>query len=245
MTERPILFSGTMVQAILAGRKSVTRRLVTAATSEVDGRGWPQHNWTSLALATARRRGNGDTLLAECQTGCVHKVRARIEAGDRLWVRETWGYEDDTRVRDRGAVVYRANPCRRDAPGVRCEHGPSRWRPSIHMPRWASRLDLDVVSVRPEQLQEITDTDALAEGIAPIWIHRSWKVLCTDGRAYDTWAEPDASEPDVVAFVENAPLDFNSPRSLFRMVWDEINRKRAPWDSNPWVWRIEFQRTQP
>jgi hypothetical protein len=163
--ERPILFSGPMVLALLDGRKTQTRRLVGARgfhafEGDEDNDGWP--------LAPVER------------TGCLARLPATYGApGDRLWVRETWydnapsmTLQERTREPDgsiRG-VEYRAThdcasfedgcPCNPDGDGKRSE-----WRPSIFMPRWASRLTLEVTSVRVEPLQSISERDACAEGM--------------------------------------------------------------------------------
>ena len=90
------------------------------------------------------------------------------------------------------------------------------WRPSIHMPRWASRIDLEVTGVRVERLQEINGNDAVAEGCIP---QPSDCRLCMNGIC-------SAHQP---------------PTGQFAHLWDSLNAKRAPWESNPWVWVIEFE----
>jgi hypothetical protein len=145
MRERPILFSGPMVQAILEGRKTQTRRLVNARgfhdfEGDQDNDGWP--------LAPAK------------STGCLARLPATYgTAGDRLWVRETWGGDILC------GFAYRA-----DHPDWPCfqgdgEQADSPWRPSIHMPKEASRLTLEVTGVRVEPLQSISERDACAEGM--------------------------------------------------------------------------------
>lgn len=165
--ERPILFSGPMVRAILEGRKTQTRRIVK-----------PQPR--------AEMRP-----VFELASGKPQKDSPYGKPGDRLWVRETWGvyhsvkswtdcgYEYDgdfikgplqgktysrTNTSDREGVnefvVYRADGVTEDG---------DTWRPSIHMPRWASRITLEVVSVRVERLQDISNDDAIAEGIDTVW----------------------------------------------------------------------------
>ncbi len=196
--ERPILFSGPMVRAILDGRKTQTRRVVKPQPGGqlFHGMDW---RWYRSALADERE-----------PIRCPYGV-----PGDRLWVRETFALsvvdpdgpppEDDHENYD---VIYRADP---DQPGGGWTDGdgkaiPPPWRPSIHMPRWASRLTLEVVSVRVERLNEISEADARAEGM----------------------------DADVA----------NSPRVWFMATWNAINAKRAPWESNPWVWRVEFRRVE-
>ena len=128
--------------------------------------------------------------------------------GDRLWVRETWA---DVRWMQEpehfpNGVSYRAD-CSADSLKL-AEHYGVRWKPSIHMPRWASRITLEVTEVRAQRLQDITEEDARAEG-----------VNCAVG-----------------GFITTNPVN------AFHGLWDYINGKRAPWDSNPWVWAVTFRR---
>lgn len=136
MKERPILFSGPMVRAILEGRKTQTRRVVKPQPAHIPGIG------TVLNIDTITGRA--------CPYG---------NPGDRLWVRETWAHRrwmlGDASPNP--TTVYRA-----DGEDLK---GCARWRPSIHMPRWASRIALEVVSVRVERLQDISEDDAKAEGV--------------------------------------------------------------------------------
>lgn len=219
MKERPILFKGRLVRAILEGRKTVTRRVVTR-----------QHA-TEAFHAAALNIG----VAAALDTMPDDVRRPYGVAGDRLWVRETW-YDDFGRKpgeahalnvernEDGGVegIEYRAThacaafeagcPCNPDGDGKR-----SVWRPSIFMPRWASRLLLEVASVRVERLRDITEEDARAEGVEPV--DGAWRG---DGDVYP------------------------AARGAFRSLWDSINAARGyGWDANPWVWRIEFARIAP
>lgn len=174
MKEHPILFSGAMVRAILDGRKTQTRRLVGLSSfkpSETPGYAWTFRGRApvrSVAQQLRHPRGcwqdlHHDALLKLCPYGAV---------GTKLWVRETWGlctYTDPTdwcrysvhgltqNLLEHWKVEFRADGDSESA----------LWRPSIHMPRWASRITLEVTEVRVERLQEITERDARAEGIDP------------------------------------------------------------------------------
>lgn len=194
MRERPIIFSAPMVQAILAGRKTVTRRVATY---------WRGEGNRARKLPCDLRPA-----AAACHYGAP---------GGRLWVRETWAaFKADDRPNDL-CVAYRASCGSAGAFDYAMADGSilgakiERWTPSIHMPRWASRITLEIISVRVERLQEITEEDARAEGVAAMMVE----------------CRPDAHEPH---------------RGLFAILWDQINGKRAPWVSNPWVWRVEFRR---
>lgn len=153
MKERPILFSATMVRAILEGRKTQTRRAVKGVVDpdavEVLGDSGEAFMHSNVCASFCDYACGG--ALLKCPYGV---------SGDRLWVRETWGYKSfgDARA---GKPVYLA-----DCDGKRQARS-LRWRPSIHMPRHASRLTLEVVGVRVERLQDISEVDAIAEGIDP------------------------------------------------------------------------------
>lgn len=217
MTDRPILFSAPMVRAILADRKTQTRRVMR--TNHVGYRSflrWDGRPHTRAMMACS----NGDPGRPESSVFCEDN---RIGVpGDRLWVRETWSPWSDVvdcdeaaKLRDARAqmpwacVLYGAD--RAWSNSQPSDNG-GRWRPSIHMPRWASRLTLDVVSVRVERLQAITEEDALAEGVSPA-------PFCKSGR------------PPGLEHVE-----------AYEDLWTAINGKRAPWARNPWVWVVEFTR---
>lgn len=192
MKERPILFSGPMVRAILDGRKTQTRR--------VNRFGVP---------------------------------------GDRLWVRETWAdveplpsrtpAYDGARfaVRPDGSsseLWYRADG-EMGVTSLLFDDGP-RWRPSIHMPRWASRITLEIVDVRVERLHDITEEDARAEGV-------DWASPQPFG---EKWDDDDREDPREVGYGSGSFALDN-----FRRLWSSINGSES-WAANPWVWRVEFRR---
>ena len=232
MTERPILFSGPMVRAILDGRKTQTRRLVKPQ---------PQINTVRYINGVEREHDRWWPISKNDYSGDAVISPYGIP-GDRLWVRETWKYSDWTED-GYPFIGYRADDAR-----VLHEQYPEdwgqrladtwadlsvpenynidnratdrRWRPGIHMPRWACRLVLEVTVVRVERLQAISAKDIIAEGA----------VL----RAHDD----QFGHNPVSAFDGKVYLDL---KSLWAAGWDSINAKRAPWSSNPWVWVIEFR----
>ena len=143
--EHPILFSGPMVRAILDGRKTQTRRVVKPQPDVSEGYG----GCTRLMF----KKRNGEALLNEALNAPSPLLYPLLcpygDVGDRLWVRETWsmgGNGPFFKATDSDGTVHVA------------------WRPSIHMPRWASRLSLEVTGVRVERVEDITEDDALAEG---------------------------------------------------------------------------------
>lgn len=213
MTERPILFKGEMVRAILDGRKTQTRRVVKLTA---DGH-------VQAPSKHLRWYPTDPGAIQACRYG---------QPGDLLWVRETWGavWPADEPVPLRQCEIeYRADlpPGCTDRPGEwpadEC-NGPEvpKWRPSIHMPRWASRITLEVKGVRVERLQDVTEDDAMAEG-----------AMWHDGGTYwhSGWRH-DYSNVHADAY------------SSFARLWNNINGPGA-WEANPWVWVISFERVKP
>lgn len=203
MRERPILFSGEMVRALLDGRKTQTRRMVKAPLglaipSKLNVRIWdddqPAEAWWPIVSADGTAACNG-----------FHPVKCRYgRPGDRLWVRETFCMAE--RI-----MSLVKSPCYRATEG---EINPTlKWKPAIHMPRAASRINLEITGVRVERLLDISEADAQAEGI-------------------DMEDYPPPPDDDGYIF------DY---RAAYSQLWEKINGAGA-WDKNPWAWIIEFKR---
>ena len=231
--ERPILFNGAMVRAILAGRKTQTRRVIDskrvldAAQKKIGFEFSMEHARASNFVAELERLGvikpaaapfrsmqlsvpirHPDDARTPWQDCGYHRMYCPLGApGDRLWVRETH------LIRGAGTDCgYRADMSDFDAVGIGAMYG--GWKPSIFMPRWASRITLEITGVRVERVRQISGGDAIAEGIIPLF------------SASDT---PEMRAATAVAAYSN--------------LWDSINKKRGfGWDVNPWVWVIEFKR---
>ena len=259
--EKPILFSGEMVRAILSGRKTQTRRVMETPPVRVEADASPSvfmynrdgtrlREWlifdedTSARIEFARpdvdtvptkallrrtkrwqaqqsrypQRWTADEAVGLCPYGHPYGVR---NGDPRLWVRETWRTHERPDGLD--GILYQADdgfqPIANTKEAaeawvsVNSHEVPRRWRPAIHMPRWASRINLTVEGVRVERLQDITEADAEAEGLK-----------------------------------RNSDIDpmgsglYSSAREEFAQLWNAINGKRAPWASNPWVWVVSFKR---
>ncbi len=154
MADRPIIFSAPMVRALLDGRKTQTRRVLKKPTWAQDA-GWPERIMDECGL-------DGRLSWFDRNTGCLAELPIP-QPGDRLYVREAWAPLSALTHNDPGPTALAANGFYR-ADESTIDGEISRWRPSIHMPRWASRLTLHVTDVRVQRLQEISEDDAVAEG---------------------------------------------------------------------------------
>lgn len=217
--EHPILFSGPMVRAILEGRKTQTRRVVRIPLHGEPDASWVKSihqdgggNWVGWSIdapataeLTKKAYPNGEGF--KCPYGRV---------GDRLWVRETFALLNDLRTKDPGVYALQVGGFfRAEHPtGLYNDDGSDlMWRPSIFMPRRLSRLTLEITNIRVERLQQISEADAIAEGV------------------------------DLVSMKDVPRQATLSRRADYKQLWDKINAKRGySWASNPWVWVVEFKR---
>nr|WP_192926883.1 morphogenetic protein [Citrobacter amalonaticus] len=184
-----MIFNGEMVRAILDGGKTQTRRPLKVPHIDRD----------------AMCELSGNELAGELSAG-NYRNSPHGKPGDRIWVRETWArYNIDQDSHD---MAYQATP-----PADWPEEG--RWRPSIHMPRWASRLTLEITSVRVERLNSISQEDAQAEGMELT----GWRP---------TYSDPDSGG------------EVWTPYDNFAQLWKSIYGEES-WKANPWVWVIEFK----
>mgnify|MGYP003553749965 CR=1 FL=1 len=229
MKERPILFNAPMVRALLTGTKTQTRRVCKQAEglsyvvacqdpktySEGQKAPWTTPGWFGDE--------EGDAQFC-CSYG---------QPGDRLWVRETWRTNAD------GGFEYKADggPMQSAFTQIFDDILKRKWKPSIHMPRVASRILLEVTAVRVERLQDISEADAISEGVEKAYIdaaHRQRWVMY----------EHDDGTPgeEIVRYV--GPSHTLHPINSYKSLWLNINGPGS-WDVNPWVWVIEFKRVTP
>ena len=219
MKERPILFSGSMVRAILSGAKTQTRRVVKIPPHIA-------HGELSLTRMQDSYPDGTRPIWGDDYEPNLFSTRNRFgRMGDWLWVRETWNVVPVGRpaplcgtdgipksLPDGWGVMYQASgDCCTKLVG---------WRPSIHMPRWASRITLEIVSVRVERLNEITEEDAKAEGL---------DIVSDGGARCGIMGLPESWSDD--------------PRVSYQALWESINGPGS-WDANPYVWVIEFRRVE-
>jgi len=221
MKEKPILYNGEMVRAVLEGRKTQTRRIIKPISQDkwlFDG------SWSDKYV-----KNPGNFVVEHCPYGKV---------GDRLWVRETWKissfmegepiefqyradmttkeenemsdcvayeYWYENMVSDSSSYLEKIGHPMNNEGIYHWKNGesPLPWKPSIHMPRWASRITLEIINVKIERVQDISEADIIAEG---------------------------------------CPNEYLLGKNWFIPAWNSIYSKRGfPWESNSWVWVIEFK----
>lgn len=239
MKERGMIFNAEMVRAILDGRKTQTRRPIK----------WKQTRFTEVA---ERDDGSLWPWAEDCERGGDIWFTCPFgEVGDRIWVRETWatlGNEDGCCVdwndnlckgdEKSAARIYRASCEQRPGdyglwsipdnadwkPHTENQKFVGAWRPSIHMPRWASRITLEITDVRVERLHSISERDAVAEGIKTgrCGNETNWR---------DAFYVPGDNQPYFYAATAYGDL------------WSSIYGEES-WAANPWVWVIKFKRVE-
>jgi hypothetical protein len=232
MTARPILFSSAMIRVILAGRKTQTRRVVKLGHPGTFGRSdTPGYDWTFRGTRRGGLTGAGSSCWQDLRHPQLLDLCPFGTIGDRLWVRETWCgeinrntakliYDEDGNTYQ---VLYRADGhhvVKDDGDGFATYNQDSAeaspWKPSIHMPRWASRITLEITGIRCERLGEISGWDAKAEGVDDC--EEAGHDDCYYGASGQGW------------------------RCSFERLWDSINDKPGKrWADSPWVWAIDFR----
>lgn len=233
MKARPIIFSAAMVQALLAGRKTQTRRVIKNPINKIHWGGEPKKLFADWALSYLKTFNE--------ETGTVYfEVQSEVDdtttcstkcpfggVGDLLWVREVWRVEKALDC-DKPSEIEPHMPVDYAADGTEQNRHwnwmhpafAGKWRTPLFMPRWASRLTLEITGVRVERVQDISEADAIAEGCR--------------GYRMDTgleWA-------DMERWVE--------PEEEYAQLWDSLHGKDPAhaWAANPWVWVLEFKRVE-
>jgi len=202
MSEKPILFSGPMVRAILEGRKTMTRRIVKGVTLHESGD----------YIADTKGRWMCDVASTGMLSCCPYGNRGdRLRVKEACWIWGSWRKNGVTKTGRQRWRFYEIEPRRvvYEKPEATAKRGGGEgwvYRHSRYMPRWASRLTLEVTAVRVERLMDITLSDVEREGA----------IECT--------------------------TEINDVLPIWIKLWNSINGKRAPWESNPYVWVVSFKR---
>lgn len=188
----PIIMSAPMVRAFLEGRKTQTRRIIKPQPADdIEPHEFP--NRSSQGWISSLKHERGGKTAHFCPYG---------KHGDLLWVRESFCIHKGDDKLHKDQVSYKT------------EGFPFVFKPSIHMPRWASRLTLKITEVRAERLQDISEADAIAEGIS---VDSSGHAIRIDDK-----------------------IAWGSARGAYAALWESLHGNGA-WDSNPWVWAISFK----
>jgi hypothetical protein len=216
MPAQSIIFSGPMVKAILEGRKTQTRRVIK-----------PQPVDARCTVLTSKGNAlffKGTTPESPSCEKNLFQLAAMATTGSQVWVREGWAvadiYDDEApfelaQTKQGMSIWYKAGGGKAYKSST-----PGRWRSPLFMPRWASRLTLEITDVRVERLHAITEADAIAEGV-----YTNAEALAALGLPPET------------------PVS-GSCVDKYRIVWESINGKKFPWASNPWVWVISFRKLE-
>ncbi|HIE6477031.1 TPA: hypothetical protein ACXM66_000290 [Serratia marcescens] len=231
MKERPVIFNSEMVRAILDGRKTQTRRVMKVQPKPSETR--PGDFWFSSkkleSMVHVSDFTPGNSPIADCHLFFQEHCCPFGQAGDRLWVRETFaafdadwkhpGKPHDLKDGPWPNIVYPASVAK--IPDGTC-------RPSIHMPRWASRITLEITAVRVERLNDISVDDAKAEGV------RALENNFGSGPAYCDYLLPN---------LDDTAEWYNRASDSFKSLWKSIYGAES-WRANPWVWVIEFKHVE-
>jgi hypothetical protein len=218
--------SAPMVRALLDGKKTQTRRALRMQPP--DDRGLICGVYNPTVIRRGEEEPGPETFGAFTEDGSWATKCPYGQPGDRLWVRETFAFTDAHEPDYEGSIEYRADhkcfavSCNEliDVPHT-CDPRPfdGQWASSIHMPRWASRITLEITDVRAQRLQDISEADAIAEGLIKV-----------RGPLKSTMWE----------YSETTGGQFADPRVAYHMLWESINGPGS-WDANHWVWAISFR----
>lgn len=248
MTERPLLLRGPQVRAFREGGQTQDRRPMvpqpgkyvgsTFEPAEPKGNISFEHHWTPLDFERDSENKDEWWCFADGWAAVKNWRCPFGKPGDRLWVRETWRVAEIAKCSQQELMVTVQYADLGIMPKVKYVTLPeddrilakiknAKWRPSIHMPRWASRLTLEIERVRVERVQSISEDDAIAEAVEKNWIGQD----CPP-EYENEWRNYLGTEDDLPCF---------SAKQSFATLWDSIYAKTYPWSSNPWVWVMDLK----
>ncbi|MGI4875260.1 MAG: hypothetical protein ACRYFX_29235 [Janthinobacterium lividum] len=257
MKERPILFSGPMVQALLAGAKTQTRRIAYPRTAKLythHEHYFPLLGKPGQCVAVVVTRPDED--VKEWPADVV-KASPHGQPGDRLWVREAWrtlDIHDELKPSDLDSqvpIIFEADGVSSDGSKELAQVFKGRYRSARFMMRHQSRLLLEITAVRCERLQDISEADAVAEGIEKICDYPNFKFVMQVGEEIGTTPiyknylatkkTLEADPYDICATLgESGPEADSHAVASYKSLWESINGPDS-WGDNPWVWVVEFK----
>lgn len=236
MKEHSLLLSAPMVRAALAKKKTVTRRIPSMRNTLIDGVPWGKSKCKWSDINWSRKLLKDGNIIVTCTNNCdiaFHAITPIYQPGDVVWFKETWRHDDYCDIelcKDRECIIYRA-----DYPDIAEEtKGIIKWKTSLFLPRWASRLVRPVINSRIEYLQDITEDQAKAEGVEPKLFSQQ---DVEDMQISD--CNPQIKELAKIL----GPGSFTA-KFEYQILWDQLNGDRDggiySWKSNPLVIAIEF-----
>jgi hypothetical protein len=249
MKERGIIMQGESVLGILEGRKSQTRRVINPQPNHVND------NHKLVWKRTGQHWDEDNNLIQDGKwISCPYG-----QPGDRLWVRETWATEamldtaKPSNIAPGAQIWFRATKESWDESVVSDLYSRGKIRQSIFMPRWASRITLEIVNIRVERVQDISEEDAIAEGIGYLFSEKD--CLTTVGLIGTTpidhgyrnylWHGDYGSYGGGNKQTDSWPYQYSGYKTAtgsYSSLWEKINAKRGySWDVNPYCWVIEFR----
>ena len=230
MSMKPILFSTDMVQAILDGRKTATRRLVK-----------PRYVLDADNNPHFFSRAEGNLFVWEDRPYIKTAIKQPYLPGDVLYVRETWRVLEASSPPRRCVIEYKAGGTQEFDDVIALPTADSKWRPSIHMPKEAARIFLRVTDVRAERLWQMRNDDALREGVPTEWpMNPVYCPQCNGTGLVGTY------DSDTLGFKEIDCPFCKEPISRFRELWNHLRKGNdyhsTRFESGPFVWVVEFER---
>lgn len=230
MAEKPVLFSTPMVQAILDGRKTQTRRVIKPKCNKDYDR------FSRMGIFSNIKDFDPGWHGVDFDGGIFVNdpiEQPRYLPGDTLWVRETWMKTDCFGLQN--GYVYKADGAKNDI--LQYTGQEIKWKPSIFMPREAARIFLRVTDVRVERVQEISEDDAIAEGVPCDWPMEPIYCPACNGEGLTG-----AFHPGTLGYMEIDCPHCEKAVARYKNLWDSLNAKRGyGWDTNPWVWIYRFE----
>lgn len=258
MKEHPILFSTEMIKAILRSEnpKTHTRRLI-------DYKGIADNLFLTSKNTFVGMYTGGRIITQEQIDDCARRsknIKRKYNIGDILWVREAFCYtaniafseNEITKYDKANAFGYKADLTAKyyddgeetleplDTIGWNWGHETIQWKPSIHMPRRASRIQLEIVDIKLQRIQEITSREAIKEGYP---IKSIEEMIKPDFLEHIKNLPEEKRKLALMTLPEDALIKTDSPKEWFEKLWNSLNEKLGyGWNTNPWVWDIEFRR---
>lgn len=231
MSQKPINLTAPEVRAFLAGRKTQLRLPIKPQPPEDVGQILGPENYTSIAVNKDGEEVPGPEVWGLYSEDGDWGLKCPFKPGDHLWVRETWKLVPVTaylasREDDGSMVPHQVSPDGNSWAVYKAgwtRSAPRPWKSSTQMPKWASRITLEVLNVRVEQLHRITEEDAMAEGVDFLddacYANNDW---------HPTYSDPDSGGSPIL-------------RDGFKSLWDSIHAQRACWEANPWAWVLDLK----